>query len=356
MGIIKLNGTEYTSINVQDVLVGGSSVVDPVTKVANVTVPTKTSDLTNDSGFITDNDLIPTDESAVDEFTTINGGLLQECVVKLEPVQSGSGTPAPDNVRPISGHTEVDIDIADENHVTQKSYQIQIGQTVYGGTLDVVTGVMTVDRILTQITSSNVEYNSTNNRGLIRTNTLSLPSAINSLNTVNCVCDKFEPITGASGTTTGTGVYAHNQIIAICGYKTSLAEYQAWLTNNPVSVAYIIASPFTIQLTPQQISTLIGKNYLSAPLSGQSIDSIEYRDVFGFDDVEKATSVKVPISLLGTDEFTSTASKAYSAGDYFYKDGMMCKALTSIAKGATLTLNTNYSASTLADILKILSQ
>lgn len=488
MGIIKLNGTEYTSINVQDVLVGGSSVVDPVTKVANVTVPTKTSDLTNDSGFITDDDLIPTDESAVDEFTTLNGGLLQECVVKLEPVQSGSGTPAPDNVRPISGHTEVDVlrcgknklqviaesktqygmtytvnadgsisvsgtptgnaqlllnnriplsasmgnitlsglsnatNVVWNNFVLYDSngnvtatlmsgttytkapitfdissytdtaygilgikrrsndtacsgtvypqieigtsatdfepykgnlYQIQIGQTVYGGSLDVLSGVLTVDRGF-------VEYDGSSDESWAKIANeyrynIPRPSDITILS--GAISNEFKYHGGVGSTCPDGSFYVGGSNLgAVKNDTITLADWKTWLSSSPFQICYELALPFTIQLTPQQISTLIGKNYMSAPLSGQSIDSIEYRDVFGFDDVEKATSVKVPISLLGTDEFTSTASKAYSAGDYFYKDGMMCKALTSIAKGATLTLNTNYSASTLADILKILSQ
>lgn len=65
------------------------------------------------------------------------------------------------------------------------------------------------------------------------------------------------------------------------------------------------------------------------------------------------TVKKANTSILGTDESgNSTASQAYAQGDYFVKDGQFCKAITSIASGATFTLNTNYAAYTLADILK----
>lgn len=69
------------------------------------------------------------------------------------------------------------------------------------------------------------------------------------------------------------------------------------------------------------------------------------------------TAKKANTSMLGTDESgNSTASQAYAQGDYFVKDGQFCKALTSIASGATFTLNTNYAAYTLADILKAIEQ
>lgn len=71
------------------------------------------------------------------------------------------------------------------------------------------------------------------------------------------------------------------------------------------------------------------------------------------DYTDAMTEFKVAISTLGTNESgRTTASQSYASGDYFYKDGYMCKALTSISAGATLTLNTNYSQGTLADVLK----
>ena len=138
--------------SVTDVEVNGVSVV--VDGVAQVTVPTQTSDLTNDSDFVSDANYVHTDnnftsteksklsgiasgaevnvqsdwsqtdntkddfiknkptaenKSATTEFNTVNGGLLQKCIINLEPVQSGSGDPSPDNVRPFSGHTEVEL-------------------------------------------------------------------------------------------------------------------------------------------------------------------------------------------------------------------------------------------------------
>lgn len=72
------------------------------------------------------------------------------------------------------------------------------------------------------------------------------------------------------------------------------------------------------------------------------------------DPVTKVADVKcVPLEYLGANESgNSTASRAYTKGEYFYKDGYICTALTNIALGATLTLNTNYSESTLDDVLE----
>lgn len=42
-------------------------------------------------------------------FTAVRSAPLKSLVVTMEPVQSGSGDPSPDNVRPISGYTEVNV-------------------------------------------------------------------------------------------------------------------------------------------------------------------------------------------------------------------------------------------------------
>ena len=44
----------------------------------------------------------------------------------------------------------------------------------------------------------------------------------------------------------------------------------------------------------------------------------------------------------------TTASKAYAQGAYFFHNTKFCKALTAIASGATFTLNTNYTETTVA--------
>jgi len=170
-----------------------------------------------------------------------------------------------------------------------KTYTTPFNQTIYGGTLDVLTGELTIDKWYVQITAQNVTFNSTNNRGLIRTNLVSIPYAISSPNTVNCICDKFESISQTEGVVTGNvGVYAHGQIIAICGYKTSLEDYQSWLTDNPVTIVYEIDTPQTIQLTPQKVKSLVGENHIMA--STGDVLECKYSMLINGDDLEMLLS------------------------------------------------------------------
>ena len=355
-----------TATNVQDA-------IDEIISSQSEVIADTMADLTeNKTATVTD---------GVADFETIDGSLVKSLVVEIEPSQSGSGTPSPSNIRPITGWTQEDIFVVGKNwanpiqgncstngtitadstrlcnsdyinvkagqrftvsaiSLTQKTVQVyfrifsakgtdnirrsdswtnlpltidiqsgeyylqlvfrnsdnsniapsdaniqlELGntattfepyhgktyttpfnQTVYGGTLDVLTGELTIDKWYVQITAQNVTFNSTNNRGLIRTNVVGTPYAISSPNTVNCICDKFEGITQTEGVVTGNvGVYAHGQIVAICGYKTSLEDYQSWLTDNPVTIVYKIETPQIIQLTPQTVKALVGENHISA--------------------------------------------------------------------------------------------
>lgn len=286
------------------------------------------------------------------QFNTITGGILNSCVINLEPVQSGSGTPSPDNVRPITGHSSVEVDVTDADSNTTQ-YTISLGQTVYGGTLDAVSGVLTVTHEL-------VTYNGSESWGRNATYGLYYVSVASkyqkSQTPIANIFEGLSPQT-ASDLSTKTDCFSlWNTLggINVNADYPDVDSFKSFLSSNNMTVAYELATPLTIQLTPQQIETLIGQNNISVPLTGQSLDSLTYREMMAWDDVEKAINVRLPISAIGTDESNNdTASKAYSQGDYFYKNGI-AKAKTSIAQGATFTLNTNYEIKTLAEILQAL--
>ena len=79
----------------------------------------------------------------------------ESLVIEILPQQSGSGDPSPDNVRPISGFTGVNIyhESAydpDADPTYSIDWTDEAG-TVYGGELDVTTGVLTVDRAMVDL-------------------------------------------------------------------------------------------------------------------------------------------------------------------------------------------------------------
>ena len=61
-------------------------------------------------------------------------------VVTLEPKQAGSGDPSPENVRPISGYDSVTV-TQSKDEAQVKQITLTFPETIYGGTVDAVTGV-----------------------------------------------------------------------------------------------------------------------------------------------------------------------------------------------------------------------
>lgn len=70
---------------------------------------------------------------------------------------------------------------------------------------------------------------------------------------------------------------------------------------------------------------------------------------------ERAELARQTVSIAPT-EFAPTASRPYSAGDYFFLDGIFCKAKAAIAQGSRFTKDTNYEEKILAVELAALNQ
>ena len=64
---------------------------------------------------------------------------LEKLEIEFLPKQAGTGDPSPDNVRPISGWDSVKVTISNEDE--SHDYDVILPETIYGGTVDAVTGV-----------------------------------------------------------------------------------------------------------------------------------------------------------------------------------------------------------------------
>lgn len=185
---------------------------------------------------------------------------LVKCIVEIEATQSGSGTPSPSNIRPISGHTDVTVTVASTSGGSGEDTTVSLGRTVYGGTLDVTTGVLTVDkgfRTYTGDASENWIYTTSLNRVYIN------------------IADAIRPSTYAeiqsnilhySLPQEDYGSYLNDQgnlIVYAPSTITSASDWKTWLTSNNLQVVYELATPQTFNLTPTQVKTLLGQNYVS---------------------------------------------------------------------------------------------
>lgn len=147
-----------------------------------------------------------------------------------------------------------------EPYVKATSISESLGQTVYGGTLDVRTGKLTVDRQIVDLSElSWVVY-----QGSIRQS--SDLETLRKGGRTNIISDRYEVVNIDSVANLGD-----NQM---CGNRTTGVIYVKSTTPTGYAV-YELATPFYIQLTPHEISLLKDYAYLST--NGTSI-ALDYHN------------------------------------------------------------------------------
>ena len=177
-------------------------------------------------------------------------------------------------------------------------YQVQIGSTVYGGYVDLVSGVMVLDRAIIDFGDLSFVYEPANTRfyANMPADFKKPSSSSERIKYLTCSCYKpdISPIITSLVDNTISG-YEGNARIYL--YDFAYTDGSALKTaRTGQKLVYPIVTPQTIQLTPQQIETLAGQNNLSCPLDGQSIETngVEYKELFTFADVKSYVDKKIP--------------------------------------------------------------
>jgi hypothetical protein len=188
--------------------------------------------------------------------------------VGIEPVQEGSGDPSPENIRPISGWTEANVNVSPTTSAEDgTTYTIEFRDgdnplTVYGGTLDVTSGELVVDRAsvdlgsLTWTTALSGRHNTVP------------PNAKGANNNVigNILCARYISVSGNTIANVDKAI-CHINGVSIQVNDSALNGADATdfkSAMNGVKLVYELATPITYHLTPAQIRTLVGNNNIWA--------------------------------------------------------------------------------------------
>ena len=178
-------------------------------------------------------------------------------VSQIVPLQEGSGDPSPENVRPISGWTEATL-THNDTPIT-----LPFGQTVYGGTLDWTTGVLTVGSIFLKLNTTYPIglYQFQDKNGVFFSSPLLYgPDRIEGVCS-HGICTTSVSIPNESFIWLGVNnpfVYWVG-VLDVLGLST-VDEFKSWLDTQDVQIVYPAQEPVTIQLTPQEILALSGTN------------------------------------------------------------------------------------------------
>ena len=244
---------------------------------------------------------------------------------------------------------------------------IQLGQTVYGGSVDFTTGVATVDRAIETFdgTENWTKSNGTDTacmRVELQLSTDAKPNTSND-SKVGAISNMFKETTpnntwGGDEIGFSISTLLSNKVyINVCktgAQDMNVADWKTFLQSNNMQVCYPLAEPIELTCTPTEVQMLKGHNRVT-------IDN----GTITLDYVAKTDSIQAEVDVLETTkadnadvvdyiENGNTASRAYSANQFILWKGDLYKVTTSIASGATITAGTNVSKTTIGAVLTAL--
>lgn len=223
---------------------------------------------------------IPSTPTAVASFSDGTDLPMPALKVGIEPVQSGSGDPSPTNIRPINGWTGCNITVADdttdptEENVYNISFPAEAG-TVYGGTVDVVNGLLTADKIGVTVSNLPVYQNFKvgtytcikrfilpYNPNLVIYN--QKHGAISSFGLESASYYGTDRTSDQGSANVAFAITAESSILAIYDPDLTLTDTTFMEKYGSQQVVYPLATPITYQLSPTAVQTLLGQNIIYA--------------------------------------------------------------------------------------------
>ena len=174
------------------------------------------------------------------------------------------------------------IHLADEGQATWNSSEAEVTDitlptTVYGGVLDVTTGVLTVDRAVVDLGSLSWGYASARFYATSPANTID----ISDTGDLQAICDSFARYeTGALANMPDASFFVNSNKMSATVKRIAVKDSRytdagAFKTAmSGVMLCYTLATPITHTLTPVQVKTLLGENRIYAS-AGQV--TVQYR-------------------------------------------------------------------------------
>ena len=147
------------------------------------------------------------------------------------------------------------------------THNIPFNTTVYGGVLDVLSGVLTVTHGMVDLGDLNWAYVSSGDRFTSNgaENTIKRPSSDSIA--VDMICEKLNvmSLTELKSSSSDNLIACGDTGILSARYTTSGTDANAFKTAiNGTKLVYPLATPTTIQLTPTEVKTILGQNNIFA--------------------------------------------------------------------------------------------
>lgn len=296
----------------------------------------------------------PYPKGASGDIITITDGAentpLKSAVVNIEPAQSGSGDPSPTNIRPISGWTQAKVWVKPTYDTTlTPTATIPLGQTVYGGTLDVVRGKLVVTKIYVTLDGSeNVGFYRSNGSTTYNCFQTNLLSKFGVAVKEAWGGDSRKSAISTAYIADGNVAYAHSGnafaistqlIIVSTNQANSVAGFKAYLASNPVGICATLAAPIEVDLTPQTIKTLLGTNNIWADAGEMSIEYYPAAaSIVAVQNRSTKAYVSIPLGMIRYETYQITPQQTIDLDSYRSENGNLLR--NPVATKCKLEFNT----------------
>lgn len=136
------------------------------------------------------------------------------------------------------------------------TYHTDLGQTVYGGTLNVPTGVLTVTQAMKTVGEMNWT-NNTNAHVFLTANAIGKKAGY-----LTMISEQYTPTNAALSAMPDYSIRGHaNNATSVYVKDPRYSTYTEFVeAQGDSKIVYELATPITVQLTPSQVSTLLGQN------------------------------------------------------------------------------------------------
>lgn len=187
-------------------------------------------------------------------------------IVSLEPKQAGTGDPSPENVRAISGYDSVTV-TQSKDEAQVKQITLTLPETIYGGTVDAVTGVGEKTWTLVEFDGTEDWYQIDEN-GYFLGGVIDIGPGGNRESVSNIAVNSRQHIAPILDGQFNTWSFVDHR--GWCAFSLSFADsldsWKSYLAaqaaaGTPVQVAYKLATPEPFQATGNQpLTSLLGYN------------------------------------------------------------------------------------------------
>lgn len=212
--------------------------------------------------------------------------------------------------------------------------------TVYGGTLDVTTGVLTVTHGYYEFTAGTTYSTQQSSGGIWFIQTPNLSGIVNS--STGLVSNQYKTVVTSGSAVVDKCIRSLNSHVNVYDNSfTSAAAVETILTANPIQIVYPLTTPQTFALTPTQVTSLLGNNNIFADC--------------GASDVTYRADPRLYLEKLTNPDSDMTADANIASGSYFMVGNRLYLATSAIALGASIVPGTNCTATDLASALNAIN-